>query len=275
MGKIYTIANRKGGVSKTTTTGALANRLSARGLRVLAIDMDPQGNLTNWNRYDTEGENTTYEVIMGKCSAAEAICKPGPYYLMPADAALADAESQLASDTYKQLRMKEALEPIKDSFDFIFLDTPPSLSSLVVNAFVASDGGVLVTTDTAPFSAQGMEELENNLEMIRKRDNPSARVIGILLTRFNSRLNIAKTMKKIAVGMGSIFNAPVYDTCIRTSVAIMDSQLNYEGEDDVFDSTKVCAAAVDYDALADEFLTREHYYQEVSSEDGSEEEKAE
>ena len=264
MGKIYTIANRKGGVSKTTTTGALANRLSARGLRVLAIDMDPQGNLTNWNRYDTEGENT-----------ADAICKPGPYYLMPADAALADAESQLASDTYKQLRMKEALEPIKDSFDFIFIDTPPSLSSLVVNAFVASDGGVLVTTDTAPFSAQGMEELENNLEMIRKRDNPSARVIGILLTRFNSRLNIAKTMKKIAVGMGSIFNAPVYDTCIRTSVAIMDSQLNYEGEDDVFDSTKVCAAAVDYDALADEFLARENNYQEVSSEDGAEEEKAE
>lgn len=157
MGKTYSVANRKGGCSKTTTVGALASGLNELGCKVLVIDMDPQGNISDWAGFNTDGQNTTYEVITNRCEASEAIYETKHYDLMPADNDLFASETELANAIDRYEHMRDALKSVKDDYDFILIDTPPNLSTLSINAFVASDGGIIVTTDTGAFSTKGHE----------------------------------------------------------------------------------------------------------------------
>ena len=229
MGKTYSVANRKGGCSKTTTVGALASGLNELGCKVLVIDMDPQGNISDWAGFNTDGQNTTYEVITNRCEASEAIYETKHYDLMPADNDLFASETELANaiDRYEHMS---------------------------INAFVASDGGIIVTTDTGAFSTKGMNDLAETLAMVSKKLNPQAKVIGILLTRFNPRFNAMKVMREVTEKFSAYFEAPVYDTFIRQSVAVMECQMESV---DLFDAPKQSAAIADYRAFVAEFLHNE------------------
>lgn len=254
MGKIYAIANRKGGCSKTTTCGALASACNRMGFKVLVVDMDPQGNITQWAGYDASESNTTYEVVMQKCKAEDAIVETAHYDLLPADSTLSRAESELMHTQGREFRLKEALEEIADNYDLIIIDTPPNLGFLTITSFVAANSGVIVTTDTSVFATKGMRDLANTLEETAKYGNPNARVIGILLTRFNPRLKAMKTMREVTDKFGVYFDAPVYDTFIRQSVGVMEAQMESR---DLFDLPKLNAAMSDYAEFAAEFLKKE------------------
>lgn len=254
MGKTYSVANRKGGCSKTTTVGALASGLNELGCKVLVVDMDPQGNISDWAGFNTDGQNTTYEVITNRCEASEAIYETKHYDLMPADNDLFASETELANAIDRYEHMRDALKSVKDDYNFILIDTPPNLSTLSINAFVASDGGIIVTTDTGAFSTKGMNDLAETLAMVSKKLNPQAKVIGILLTRFNPRFNAMKVMREVTEKFSAYFEAPVYDTFIRQSVAVMECQMESV---DLFDAPKQSAAIADYRAFVAEFLHNE------------------
>lgn len=254
MGKIYAIANRKGGCSKTTTCGALASACSRFGFKVLVVDVDPQGNITQWAGFDASESNTTYEVVMKRCDITEAIVERKYYDLLPADSTLSRAESELMNTQGREFRLKEALDKVKDDYDLVIIDTPPNLGFLTIASFVAADSGVIVTTDTSVFATKGMQELADTLEDTARYGNPNARVIGILLTRFNPRLKAMKTMREVTERFGEYFDAPVYDTFIRQSVGVMEAQMESL---DIFDLPRLNAAATDYAAFAKEFLKKE------------------
>jgi|GEM_PF-86415 chromosome partitioning protein len=264
MGKIYAIANRKGGVSKTTSCGALASATKRYGFKVLVCDLDPQGNITQWCGFDAADSNTTYEVIMQKCSAKEAIVDVGRYDLLPADSTLVRAESELMNVQGREFRLKEALDEVKEEYDLIFIDTPPNLGFLTIASFVAADGGVIVTSDTSLFATKGMGDLSKTLNDTAKYGNPNARVIGILLTRFNPRLKAMKTMREVTARFSEFFDAPVYDTFIRQSVGIMEAQIESK---DLYDLPKLNVAIQDYAEFTKEFLIKEGLAEAVDFED--------
>lgn len=254
MGKIYAIANRKGGCSKTTTCGALASGISRLGSRVLVVDMDPQGNITDWASFDASEADTSYEVIMRRCKAKKAIIKAKHYDLLPADKALANVEAELSATQGREYRLKEALAGVVDDYDYIFIDTPPQLGLLTIISFSAVTGGVIVTTDNGAFATKGMRDLAEVLENTREYFNKDAKVIGILMTRFNARLNAMKVMKDVTKRFGEFFDAPVYNTFIRQSVGVMEAQMESV---DIFDTPRINAAMKDYEAFVKEFVLKE------------------
>lgn len=267
MGKIYAVANRKGGCSKTTTCGALASACKRFGYKVLVVDVDPQGNITQWCGFDASDSNTTYEVVMQRCSAKEAIVDVGRYDLLPADSTLSRAESELMNTQGREFRLKEALDEIKDEYDIIIIDTPPNLGFLTIASFVAADGGVIVTSDTSLFATYGMGELSKTLSDTAKYGNPNARVIGILLTRFNPRLNAMKTMRDVTGRFSDFFDAPVYETFIRQSVGVMEAQMESK---DLFDLPKLNVAINDYVDFAREFLIKENLAKSITDAEAAE-----
>lgn len=245
------VANRKGGCCKTTTVGALASGLTQQGYKVLAVDMDPQGNLTDWAGFDTEDKDTVYEVVMQRSPVNETIVHLDRYDLLPADAALANVEAELANVQGREYRLREALEPIASEYDFIVIDTPPNLGLLTIQSFAAAADGVVVTTDAGSFATKGMRDLAESLSMTRKYINPNARVIGILLTKFNPRWNTMKTMKEVTEKFSEYFDAPLYQTFIRQSVGVMTAQLE---SIDIYDMDKNIGAVSDYQSFVKEFI---------------------
>ena len=226
MSKIFAIANRKGGVAKTTTTGALASGLGRMGYRVLAVDTDPQGNLTKWNGINTSADDSTtiYEVLKGREPLVKAIVKGKYYDVAPADIYLSNAESELLPITGNELILKKALATVTADYDFIIIDTPPHLGALTKNAFAAADSGVLVTTDNSRFAMEGIGELARTISAIKEFFNPKAAVVGILMCKFNKRSNYMRASEEASAAFAEYFDAHLYETHIPQSVAIMECQ---------------------------------------------------
>lgn len=247
--KVIAVSNQKGGVAKTTTTQAVASVLKERGYRVLAIDFDPQGNLSDSVNAATEDACTIYEVITREAGAEEAIVRLPSFDIIPADIVLASADQTLAQ-TGKEYRLKEAIEPIKGQYDYILIDTPPSLGILTVNAFTAADE-VLVPTTAGKFAIKGVKELHSTVQNVQKYCNADLKIRGILFTRFDPRTNNAKDMRILAGKLSDALGAPLFDTFIRNRVAVDEAQsrsldlLTFKGCEDI---------AGDYNAFVDEFL---------------------
>jgi chromosome partitioning protein len=191
---------------------------------------------------------------MQKCDIRDAIIQTDRYDLLPSDATLSRAESELMNNQGREFRLKEALDTVKDDYDLIFIDTPPNLGYLTISTFVAADGGVIITSDTSVFATKGMGELARTLNDTAKYGNPNAKVIGILLTRFNPRLKAMKTMREVTAKFSEYFDAPVYDTFIRQSVGIMEAQMESK---DLFNLPRLNVAVEDYKEFAKEFLIKE------------------
>ena len=190
MGKIISFANQKGGVGKTTSCVNVASALGILGHKVLIIDLDPQGNTTSGVGISKKGlKATTRELLNGNLSAKEVILET-PYeslWVIPTNTALASAEFDLLDFEESEYRMKNALADIKNDFDYILIDCPPSLGQLTGNAFTASDG-IIVPMQCEFYALEGLSQLMITINRIKKSYNPDLTVTGILITMYNGRL---------------------------------------------------------------------------------------
>ena len=187
MARVIAFANQKGGVAKTTTTLNLGVALAELGKRVLAIDLDPQGNLTmsqGWN--PDEIDRSMFDVLVHRLPITEII-RTNEIYVGVASIDLAGAELSLSSMIGRERALEKALQPVQESYDYILIDTPPSLGLLTINAFVAAQG-VIVPVQCEYLSLRGLVQLENTLTMIRENLNPNVAIQGILPTMFDKRL---------------------------------------------------------------------------------------
>ena len=222
--KIITVANRKGGCSKTTTVKAVAEILSEQhGKKVLVIDLDPQGNVTKWSGVDTTNKDTMYEVLLEKCETRNALLASKYYDILPADEVLSNAEVELASAVGHEYRLSEKLKEFIDEYDYILIDTPPTLGLLSILAFVAAKDGILIVTDTGMFATEGISRLVESLSAVQNFYNENAKVKGILLTRFNSRFKSNATIEDVTKILCEKYQAPLFNTRVRTAVAMCDA----------------------------------------------------
>ena len=249
MSRIIAISNQKGGVAKTTTAQAIAAILKQRGFKVLAIDFDPQGNLSDSINAKTDEASTIYEVLKHEVGIKEAIQHFPAFDIIPADIVLASA-SQNLPQTGREHQLKEAIEPIKNDYDFIIIDTPPSLGTLTVNAFTAADE-VIIPTTAGKFAVKGIKELFNTVKGVRKYSNNNLKISGILFTKFDPRMNNSKEIKELVERMGELLNVSLFETFIRNRVAVDEAQsrseniLDFKGCEDI---------VADYDNFINEFL---------------------
>jgi len=251
MAKVIVIANQKGGVGKTTTAQALAASLKRRGHKTLAIDMDPQGNLSDSVGADTELA-TIYEVLKKEASAQEAVQELSAFDIIPSDIVLASADQALAQ-MGKEYLLKEALEPLLDSYSYIVIDTPPALNVLTVNALVAAHEAI-VPTNAGIFSAKGIKELAGTVELVKKYFNSGLVIRGVLLTRYNPRLINSRDMRDLTAMIAEHIGARLFESNIRINVAVEESQAK---KSDLYSHAPNSAAAYDYEAFVSEWLALE------------------
>ena len=214
MARVIAFANQKGGVAKTTTTLNLAVALKEKGLNVLCVDLDPQGNLTmSQGLNPDEIDRSMYDVLVHKLPI-EQVIQEREIDLAVSSIDLAGAELALASMIGRERALEKALVSVRDRYDYILFDTPPSLGLLTINAFVASDG-VIVPVQTEYLALRGLVQLENTLAMVRENLNPNVQIMGILPTMFDKRLLNSREAVEILV---ENFGDLVYETRIRKLV---------------------------------------------------------
>lgn len=251
---IVAVANQKGGVGKTTTSQALVSGLAEKGYRVLGIDLDPQGNFSSACGAESYNVPTIYEVMKRAVKIEEAIqSMAGKYDLVPANIMLAGADQEI-SQTGKEHRLKEIVAPVLNKYDFVIIDTPPSLGILTVNAFTCATD-ILIPTTAGIFATAGISQLSETVLSVQKYCNPSVKIRGILFTRFNPRTNISWQIKELTEQLGEYISAPIYKTYIRSAVAIEEAQANQK---DIFNYAGKSTVAEDYRKFIEEFLKGEN-----------------
>lgn len=246
--KTIAIANQKGGVGKTTTANTLIAGLSQKGYKVLAIDLDPQTNLTTSLGAEPKGA-TALGVLTGEIETAQAIVKTATGDLIPGNYLLANAESYLDA-TGKEYRLKEALEPIASKYDYVVIDTPPALSILTINALTSSDY-VVVPAKADLYSLQGIDQLAKTIKTVKKYCNPNIKVAGILLTMYNDRTNITKEVAELVNQLSSKLDAEVFRSTIRNSIKATELQFKPGG---LFSYAPRENITKDYEAWIEELL---------------------
>jgi chromosome partitioning protein len=232
--QVLSLANQKGGVAKTTTTLNLGVAFSERGYRVLLIDLDPQGNLTMSQGLNPDTiEQSMFDVLVHRLPI-EQVIQRREVDIAVSSIDLAGAELALSSQIGRERALDKALAPVRDRYDYILIDTPPSLGLLTINAFVASTG-VIVPVQTEYLSLRGLVQLENTLSMVRENLNPKVEIIGIVPTMFDKRLTHSREADEI---LRENFGDLVYKTRIRKTVRFAEapvkgqSVLAYEPQGD-------------------------------------------
>ncbi len=205
---IIAIANQKGGVGKTATTFNLAHAISRAGRKVLMLDLDPQGSLTDYAGFiPAEQETTIYEVLHGRVPLVDVILEgegEGTPALVPANIDLAAVELELAGAMEREYRLADVLEEADSMYDFILLDCPPSLGLLTINGLIASSG-IIIPVSTQYSALRGLERLYDTVRLIQRRPNPALRILGILPTLFDARtIHSREALEIIEEGAGGM-----------------------------------------------------------------------
>lgn len=222
MSKIISIATQKGGVCKTTTTGALVSGFKKKGRKVLAIDLDPQGNLSFSLGAETEYAATIYHVLKGEVRTHFAIQHTSIADVIPSNILLSGIELEF-TDKGREFLLKKALEPLADLYDYIFIDTPPGLGILTVNALSASNYVILPMLSDI-FSLQGIAQLYETVEHVKQACNPSLSIAGILMTKFNPRTRLSKEVRGTAELVSKNLGIPLFETTIRNCLSLTEAQ---------------------------------------------------
>ncbi len=250
MGKIIAIANQKGGVGKTTTSINLSACIAARGKKVLVIDIDPQGNTTSgYGIEKNEIDNTIYELILGDCSIEDCILKEviPNVSILPSNVNLAAAEIELIGIEKKEYILKNEVDWVKDKYDFIIIDCPPSLSLLTVNAMTAADS-VLVPIQCEYYALEGLSQLIHTVNLIKERLNPELDMEGVVFTMYDSRTNLSA---QVVDNVKEHLSQKIYKTIIPRNIRLAEAP-SYGKPINLYDPKS--AGAESYMALADEVI---------------------
>lgn len=221
LGKVISVANQKGGVGKTTTTVNLGTILAKKGKKVLLIDADPQGNATSGLGLEKEVELSTYDILVNETAMEDVIQKTMIKNLKvcPSNINLAGAEVELVSMMSREQRLKEKLDEIKDKFDYILIDCPPSLGLITLNSFTASDS-VLIPVQCEYYALEGLGQLLNTINLVKKHLNKNIQVEGALLTMYDMRTNLSNQVVK---EVKKYFDNKVYKTVIPRNVRLSEA----------------------------------------------------
>ncbi|MDZ7797932.1 MAG: AAA family ATPase [Candidatus Marinimicrobia bacterium] len=250
MGKIVVVANQKGGVGKTTTAINLASSLAVMEKKVLIVDIDPQANATSGLGIEpSKAGNTIYDVLLEEVPYQKAVQKTFLEFLdiIPADQNLVGAEIEMVNIISRETRLRKVIKNAKNEYEFIFIDCPPSLNLLTVNSFTAGDS-VLIPIQCEYFALEGLTQLLNTIRLIQKNLNPDLDLEGIILTMYDSRLNLSKM---VADEVRKYFGDKVYKTIISRNVRLGEAP-SYGQPIISFDIHS--SGAMNYMKLAEEFL---------------------
>ena len=249
MARRIVVANQKGGVGKTTTAVNLSAALREVGQRVLLVDFDPQGNATSGLGVDKNHSPNVYDVLIGESDCAKAIVSTPYGDVLPSSKALAGAGVELISMDDRQFLLKAALRQVADKYDFIFIDCPPSLELLTLNALCAANS-LLVPVQGEYYALEGLSDLMNTVRIVRRSMNPGLEIEGVLLTMYDGRTNLSI---QVAQELKRFFAGKVYSVVIPRNVRLSEAP-SHGKPIGAYDRT--CRGAEAYTALAAEFLRK-------------------
>ena len=249
MGKIIAIANQKGGVGKTTTCVNLGAAVHSKGKHVLICDLDPQGNCTSGFGVSKESEPNIYGMLLGSSKAADCIVKTKNGDVIPANKELSGATVELVDMESREYRLKNALEPLRQQYDYIFIDCPPSLEMLTLNSLVAADS-VIIPVQCEYYAMEGLTDLLTTIEMTKRRLNPELSIEGIVLTMYDSRI---KLTGQVADEIRRYFPDQLYTNTIPRNVRLTEAPSHGKP---VIEYDRFSKGSRAYSRLASEFLRR-------------------
>lgn len=235
MGKCIAVANQKGGVGKTTTSVNLSSCLAALGKKVLLVDTDPQGNATSGVGVEREAlESSVYDVIINGTNIKEVTVKTeySKLWVCPSSIDLAGAELELVSCEKREFRLKEAIASVKDEFDFIIIDCPPSLGLITLNSLVSADS-IIIPIQCEYYALEGLSQLTNTIRLVKGGFNPGLNIEGVLLTMYDSRTNLSM---QVAEEVKKYYSPKLYKTVIPRNVRLSEAP-SYGQPINVYDST--------------------------------------
>ena len=251
MAKIICFANQKGGVGKTSTCVNLCSAIKEKKRRILVVDADPQGNASTGMGVDKRTKPSLYEVMIQDVPARDAIIETPYGDVIPTNIDLSGAAVELVDTKNRETVLKKALEPIRDQYDYIFIDCPPSLGLLTLNALVAADS-VLVPVQCEYYAMEGLTDLITSMRLTKKRFNPDLTIEGILLTMHDRRLSFSN---QVALEIRKFFPKAVYNTVIPRNVRIAEAPSHGKP---VGAYSRMSRGANAFDCLAVEFFRHNH-----------------
>lgn len=251
MGRVICFANQKGGVGKTSTCVNLCAAVREKNRRILLVDADPQGNATTGMGVDKRLRPALYDVLMQDTPIEKAIVETPYGDVLPTGIALSGAAVELVDTPHREAVLRRALEPVRDRYEYIFIDCPPSLGLLTLNALSAADS-VIVPMQCEYYAMEGLADLVTSLKLTKKRFNPTLKIEGILLTMYDRRLSFSA---QVAREVRSYFDGAVFDTVIPRNVRIAEAPSHGVP---VGAYSRLSRGATAYDCLAVEFFRHEH-----------------
>jgi len=248
MGKVVTVSNQKGGVGKTTTIINLSYALSLLNKKILIIDLDPQGNATSGLGIRlSDAQLTIYEVVMTKLNSKSAIIKKNGLSLIPSNIHLSGATIELINETNREYKLLKAIEEIKEEYDYVFIDTPPSLGLLTINALAAADE-VLIPVQCEFFALEGLSQLLKTIKRVQSVINNKLALNGVILTMYDIRTNLSK---EVYEEVKKYFEQKLYKTAIPRNVSVAESSSHGIS---VIEYEPKSSGSIAYMNLAKEFL---------------------
>jgi chromosome partitioning protein len=249
---IITVANQKGGVGKTTTAINLAAAVANKGFKTLLIDLDPQANSTMSYVDVRQVTRSMYDVLVSEEQSFRDVIVPTPVEhlsIAPSRIALAKLESKLIGELDGPFRLKDKMQDVISEFDYVFIDTPPTLGMITVNALVASTH-VLVPIQSSYFALEGTDDLLETIEKIKARPNPNLQLLGVVITMHDKRTTLAKDIHE---QIGTVFGDRLFNTVITKSIRLEESPAYKES---IFTFAPKSSGAMEYYSLSEEILSR-------------------